>query len=299
MPSISESDVTINGLRIGRISVQDVMATPGPIPRVLFRIGLTLREPSHRPQHQHRPNAPFRLHDIRGEVRLQAHGSALAFLHWTDPQHLPQSSGEFNESQVELVCDLGPDRVERIEEVRAGGESVLHVALWPMIEDNEGSVLAQVNTLRLPIPIEKWLTILAAIQGSGTSLVEIPHPALGGPEFQYALSHLRDAKARVDRGDFDEAIGACRRALEGTGKALNLDLRAEALTPRLEGVLEVERAKSITSIITKLRALGSASIHRGSLSTEFLRADAQFVVACTAHAMALLARLFSHDRQSL
>lgn len=293
MPSLVESAIIVNSFSAGRSSVQDVFALPDSGSRLSIRLGIALNDD---PSHSFGPERParsFGLQDLLGEVRVEEHGKPLGLVYWVNRQGAPRSSPHFYESNVELACDFDISRLERFEDHRVGGEAIFWLSLWPTLDDGHGSIPAHIGVLRVVIPPNRWLEILGQLRGGLTELVEIPHPALAQPQFSNALAQLRDAKARVDRGDFDEAAVACRRALEGTATALNLTLTSEALESALAKLLDEERAKKVASIITRIREFGNKSAHRSEVSTGYLRADAQFVVACTAHAMALLSRLFS------
>lgn len=292
MPSLGEADIIVNSFRVGRATVLDVLAIPGGIPRLSFRLGIGLQDNPSNSFGSGRPAQAFWLHDLPGEVRLDEQARPLGVVHWVGRQHMPRSSQQFYESQVELAWDLDGARLEYLEDHRAGGEAIIWLSLWPLLEDAHGCIEGQVSGVKVTIPRDKWIVALGTLRACRIDLVEIPHPALAGAEFAKAVDQLRDAKSRVDRGDFDEAAVACRRALEGTFSALNLSLKAEDLEVTLAKVIDAERAKKLATIITRLKELGNISVHRSGISTDYLRAEAQFVVGCTAQAMALLARLF-------
>ena len=105
------------------------------------------------------------------------------------------------------MCDLDVSRVARIEERRGGKEALFGIALWPIIVDSLGHLDATIEVVRFNVPRDKWISVLADFQRTKYELVEIPYPSLEEPEFEASVGHLRDALARINSGDYDEAAG--------------------------------------------------------------------------------------------
>jgi len=257
----------------------------------MFRLGITLHES---PKDLFAPNRPiqgFEVRDLRGEVRLDEHQNVLGNLVWIGPRRYVRSTSYGSENYVETVCDLDRIRLERLEQYRAGREPILWLALWPTLVDGHGFLDCDINPIRATVPRDKWVSILATLADTRLALLEVARPALESPEFDAAVGHIRDARARVDRGDFDEAVAACRRAIESISNALNVGHKAAELEQALATLTDESRGKAYAGIVSRLKDLGGHTIHRPEASGRFTRAEAQFVVGAAEHTLALLATL--------
>lgn len=238
-----------------------------------------------------RPIQAFEVRDMRGELRLDEHANSVGYLHWAGQRHFVRSSSYGSENQIDLVCDLDALRIERIEEHRAGREAVFWLALWPSLVDNRGFLDSSVQTIRASIPRDKWVGVLGALTDARVTLLEITSPSLEAPEFDAAIGHLREARTRVDHGDFDESIACCRRAIEAIAKALNIGHEASDLEKALGAVSDEERGKAYAGIVSRLKGLANYAIHRSEAPGRYSRAEARFVVGATQHALSLVTGL--------
>ena len=188
-------------------------------------------------------------------------------------------------------------RLETIEEHRAGKETTLWLALWPTLVDAKGFLDCDIRPIRAQVPRDRWIALLAQLTGLHRTLVEVVLPSVRSPEFNAAVGHITEARSRVDRGDFDEAVAACRRAIESSLAALNVRNEAKALEENLARVTDARRANAYAGIVSRLKEFGNFAIHKPEAPGRYIRAEAQFVVAVTSYVMALLATLLRSDAQ--
>jgi hypothetical protein len=163
--------------------------------------------------------------------------------------------------------------------------------LWSTIVDGQGILDGQIQPIKTVVPRDRWLEFLGAQTGRRPALLEVTRPGLEAQQFDAAIGHVKDARFRIDRGDFDDAVAACRRAIEAISSALDVPGKPGALEAALAAVTDAKRAKAYAGIVARLKELGNFTIHRPEAPGGYARGEAQFVVAATEHAFALLAGL--------
>jgi hypothetical protein len=290
MSSFGEADIRINGSHIGRITVSGMRAAPAVFPRLILDLTVLLQD---RPGVSTEPPSvanQFELFGLSGELLLSDE-LVVGTLAWVGPRGVVRSTNYPAHAPLHLVCDLDSARLARIEEKRSGGPAQFRAVLWASLRDVSGTLNAVVDAFALNIPRDNWLRVLEGFQHTRYELVEIPYPGLEEPHFEAALSHLRDAINKTNRGDFDEAVASCRRAIESAATTLNIGHKAAELSAALTPVTDPKRADAYAGIIARLTALGNMTIHRRHAAGKFNRAEAQFIVATTAHGLALVAKL--------
>jgi hypothetical protein len=291
MTSFGENTLSVNSRIIGQVRVLDLYPGSALYPRLTIRLGITLHELPEEQFAKNRPIRNFEVRDLHGELRLDESTTALGLLHWAGPRRYVRSAPYISENQIDVVCDLDWHRLERIEERRAGGEAVIWVALWPSLTDAIAFLDCDIHPIRATIPRDRWLNLLAAFTGSRRTLLEVVHPAADAAEFQAALGHLQDADSRLARGDYDEALAACRRAIESVCTALSVPNEAEAIAAALEPRTDAKRARAYSGIVAQMKALGNLTVHRSEATALYTRAEAQFAIGVTQHVVGLLAAL--------
>ena len=278
-----------NSQIVGQARVLAVWHAPALFPRITFRLGVTLHE---RPADHFttgRPIQNYEMRDLAGELRLEEISHVVGSLQWAGPRRNVRSAPYASENQIDLVCDLDWSRLERIEERRAGGEAKFFVVLWPSLADGTGSLDCDAPAFRADIPRDQWLALLGQLGHVRRTVVEVAHVDVPAPEFDKALGHLNEASARVSRGDYDEAVASCRRAVESLCAALDVPNKAGALEAALEAATDERRAKAYAGIVSKLKELGNVTIHRAEAPPRFTRGEALFVVGSTQQVAGLLA----------
>lgn len=284
----------MGGRHVGRLAVVGVRAATALFPRLTFDFGVLLQESPGDSFEEGRPIQQFQLADLEGELFL-ANGQLVGSLRWCGPRSHARATTYPAETRIALVCDLDAMRVARVEEARAGADATFRAAFWLSLQDTKGDIAATLDAIHITIPREEWLKVIGGFLNTRYELVEIPYPALVEPEFEATVSHLRDGIAKINRGEYDDAVAACRRAIESLVATLDvghkgLELQA-ALTPHSDS----KRAEAYAGIISRIKALGNMTIHRRHALGKFTRAEAQFVVGTTAHSLALVARLLRRE----
>src|SRR3989442_563572 len=291
MSSFGENELLVISRIVGRIRVLDLSHASAVFPRLIVRLGIALHEDPKNEFSPGRPIQAFEVRDIHGELRLEEHAKVVGSLHWAGPPHFVRSSSYGAENQIELACDLDSLRIERIERHRAGREALFWLALWPSLVDAHGFLDCNIQPLRAAIPRDKWVGVLGSLTDARVTLLEVARPQLEAPEFDAAIGHLKQARTRVDHGDFDESVACCRRAIESITKALNIGHEAADLEKSLGAVSDEERGKAYAGIVSRLKGLANYAIHRSEAPGRYSRVEAQFVVGSTEHSLALLAGL--------
>lgn len=295
--SFGENELSVNSRTVGRLRVLDVYQGPALYPRLTFRLGISLQDHPADTFAPQRPIKDYEIRDLRGELRLEEGAKALGLLEWIGPRRYVRSAAYAFENQVEVVCNLDWARLETIEDHRAGQQSTLWLAFWPTLVDGRGFLDCDIRPVRAQIPRDRWIEVLAQLTGLRRTLIEVVLPTVHAPEFSAAVGHVEEARRRVDRGDFDEAVAACRRAIESMFAALNIRNDANALEKKLTGVTDARRGKAYAGIVSRLKELGNITIHRPEAPGSYVRAEAQFVLAVTSQVLALLATLLRPDTQ--
>jgi len=291
MSSFGEKELIVNSRIVGRIRILGIYAGQAVFPRLTFRLGVSLQDTPTELFAPGRPIQAYEIRDMRGELRLEENAKALGLIHWAGSRRYVRSSAGAYENQVEVVCDLDWIRIETFEDHRAGSEPVLWVALWPSLVDAHGFLDCDIGPIKAAVPRDNWLQVLSALTDSRREVLEVQRPVLESPDFDAAIGHLKESRTRVGRGDYDEAIAACRRAIESTVKALDVPSKPGAIEQALAAVTDDKRAKAYAGVVAKLKELANFTIHRHEAPGRYTRTEALFVVGATEHTIALLASL--------
>src|SRR5262249_41655241 len=124
------------------------------------------------------------------------------------------------EDQLELACDLDPWRLQALEDSRAGGTPVFWVQIWPVLFMSGRKMHTKVGPFRVEVPRDRWLAFLEGAEYGSFEVLEVRIPRDRQIVFQRAVEHLREARRKLSGGQFDDAVGYCRKAIE----ALAIDL---------------------------------------------------------------------------
>ena len=139
----------------------------------------------------------FELRDLLGELRLSEDREALGTVFWTGARRSVRSASHASESQISVVCELEPWKLELIEERRGGGPLTLWLVLWPTLVSGGTFLDAEARPVRMTIPREDWFEYLGRARRERVELLEIPLPALVVPELALAFELLRKARGLV------------------------------------------------------------------------------------------------------
>lgn len=291
MSSFGETDLLLGNRIAGRIRVLGVHSGKAIYPRFVLSISVSLHEYQETKIPPSLALQGYELRELTGELRLGENTSAVGPIRWSGTKKPIRSFPYPLDNNVEMVCDLDWARVEAIEEHRAGGEAIFWLALWPQVSNKTEIVDSEVRVFRIHVPRDKWITFLEQLTGLRRSLVEVVLPSIQSSEFSLAVGHINEGRARIDRGDFDESISSCRRAIESMTKALSIPNDAGSLEAKIASITDAKRAKAYAGIVSRLKELGNLTVHRSNAGPLYMRAEAQFVVATTGQMLALLATL--------
>ncbi len=292
MPSFGEIQLLAGSKIIGQIQVKNVYHPRAIFPRIVFQLGFTLVQQAQDASEEGLPEAEYEIRDCPGELRLEENGNVVGALEWTGAHRYIRSYPYHSENFVEFACDLDWARIDAIEEYRNGGEAKFWIALWPSLTSKRNnSTRCQARPIQIHIPRHKWNELLEKLTGLQRTLIEITAPSLSSAEFGVTIEHIKKAQGEISQGHFDEAIVSCRRAIEALFKALDMPNNAQKLEPILARITDAERAKEYVGILSRLKGLGNVTVHRDEADHIYMRAEARFAVATTAHFISLLATL--------
>lgn len=245
MSSFGEANIMLEIYNMGTVRVLALHSVTKLYPRLGVRLGITLRDGPE----QSGCRGTLTLTGITGELRLQRDSDAFGVLHWMEHRQTLRSSPHGIEEQVELVCELDPWRVERIERHRDGKEPLLWMQLWPQALGNEGYVQMNIDLVLVTPPRDRWIEFLNEVRDASLEAIEALYPVVFGGTFRAALQHTRKARRLIDTGQYDEAIACCRRAVEALQQELPrmvTDCRGLCRRQPMRGASKSIRGSSVT-----------------------------------------------------
>lgn len=193
-----------------------------------------------------------------------------------------------SDKQVELLAEVSSAQMLALEDLRAGDNVTLVVGL-------EG--VSYVGPLRDPIsaeiqhriPRSLWLDILKACKYRETMLIEVPvTDPEGSPALQKAAGHLREAQEAMGRGQWREAVGACRDVLEALSLEANDPDEVDGKWPEiLVRHKDLDRAARMRVVRRALKLLTHPARHvdEVTVNIEWQAEDARFALAVAAAAV--------------
>lgn len=278
MESIGEAEVQIETTIVGKVRVQHLSAVEALRPRISLRVGVDLN-PIHGSLYSgQEPPKQYWLTDLGGDLRVSEKGPSIGILQWVGPHREVRALPYPSESQIQLVCDVDPWTLERMEALRAGQDLALWVDLWPRLEHPGGYLSASIRGFRLSVPRSDWLRFLDGV-GYGTyELLELRIPDKGDELAHRSVEGIREAQRRLWAGDHGSALTECRKALE----ALETLSSGKGLEALLAGALHPERAKAYASIASKVKGVASLAVHDYGRSATFSRQEVSSLIRITA-----------------
>jgi hypothetical protein len=160
------------------------------------------------------PIFDFDLRDIRGELRLKENADTIGTVIPIGQRRAMKSGPTGNRHSLRLACDLTASRLEKIEAHRAGGVLLVWLELWPVLFRGTEQLDAKANVFRLEIPQHTWTHTLERL-GYGTyEIIEVRFDPSDAVRFKRALEHRREARAAIVAGQYDQAIGKGRLAID-------------------------------------------------------------------------------------
>ncbi|MHB0964281.1 MAG: hypothetical protein ACYC5V_13860 [Gemmatimonadaceae bacterium] len=289
MPSFGEAEVVVNSTIVGRIRITALYADPALYPRLVLKVSVGLRDvaPSVMqgvPQLQN-----YALTDLYGELRLGPAQEAVGPLSWCGDRRSIQSSGTGAETVVTCSCDLDAARLEQIERRRNGAAPRFFITLWPVLVSSEGRLHCQVPNIELLVPRETWLDFLRAAGSSEFEVLEVQYGPAEREYFKRGLAFVREAREKVGAGEYDDAVGLCRKVLEAAGHEHEAGKGIDALKALLERSASGKRGGEYAGIVTKLKQLAVDAHHDFGAPMTYSRAEAQFIIRVTESLLSLAA----------
>lgn len=215
-------------------------------------------------------------------VRVKVIGSPDCELGIARPdrtQTVRQTSTAYSE-QVWTMLPLNPHQLSAIEDSRDARDLTLGLTIHGDGGDGENVRAGFQADGRLVVPKSQWVEQLNAVGAADILLLEIPMPldALGGARAK-AAKQVRQAQAHIIAGNYAEAVGACRVALE------ELDVKAHPLNlfhgPGRDSMTKIERGQAMLAAI---RHYTHPPHHAGAET--YSRQDAKLALQVTAAAVA-------------
>jgi hypothetical protein len=285
------------------------MALSNVYPRLGVHVNCRLAQPTGGGHGQQIPE--FELQGLEGELRFQGSGEPIGSLFLVNRQRPLRSAAQAYDQPVQLACDLDYPRLAAVERERNGGSLRLLVALWPHLVTTTGSLHANVQPFGISIPQEVWTQLLERFGFGVYDIVEVRFTPDEGVRFRRALEHVREARAHLDGGRYDDAVGACRPALDAMFNELPAKTdgmqRGEGepttevapergyLQQLLSKATDDSRGERYAKLFSDLRNVTHLAHKTSRTGRHFSRAEALFVVRTTINLLALVGEL-THER---
>ena len=269
-----DGQVTIGHTLVGHVAVTNVAAVSALSPCIRFGLSWTLGHLV-RSGERNRKDA-YHLIDFGGELLMGTDDRCVGQLVRDGSRHPLRSLGYVDAQEGSVALDLGGNRLEQLEESRAGGVLTLKMRLWPRVEIDGATTDARVEELRLQIPRDDWIAAVGALTGDRIDVLEIRYSLMYAGQFKTSLTELRRARNAVERGDFDSAVVKARKAVtlmeESVRKSTGDDLKA-ALTD----TIDKRHADLYGAIVKRAKDMGNIAAHRAE-AREYTRVEALFAV---------------------
>lgn len=199
-------------------------------------------------------------------------------------------------SDIFFCLDLSALQIEKIEELRNGGDLNFRLMISAVVHPVAGEALAAHETgLSLEVNQRSWLDALAAAGYGRFLLFEIPFPNSRGDTTR-AVKDLEKAKEHYVLGHYDEAVAGCRKAIESLTADLDDESRVRAARDAYFTSRDLREDMSIGDRILFLREtirhLAHPAAHGGSRE-HYGRPEASLMLGSTA---AVIAHALSRNR---
>jgi len=238
----------------------------------------------------------FELRELAGELRLDESGEPVCEARSLGQRRPVRFPADSYEAQIELACDFDFPRLERLEQRRDGAAPRLWLALWPTVMADNTVLNAQVLPIPLLIPRDIWLEFLRRSGFAEYELLEIRYPAGSSEHLARAVGYLRDARSRIDAGDYASAAAACRKVIEAALEDSRSDGTGKDWNQILSRLTDDKRGTEYSGIAGRLKQLSGFAHHDYGSDVSFTRSDALFLVRCTHAFLVLVAHL--NERQA-
>jgi hypothetical protein len=239
----------------------------------------------------------FELLELKGALRTAETGPVVGSVHWAErPRRLHVFSFP-NEQHLKLICDLDHLRIERIEALRGSKPPTLWLQLWPTLLRDGELLEGEVRAISLQIPRDAWLEFLSRTRSDQYEVIEVRFRSEEAPAFKAAVGHVRTAQLKLDSGDPNAAVAACRLALDAIIDEnpripkVQRPEQTKALWALAEAGSHSKSVEQYRTMFSKLQQMTSAPHHNYGAGVGFKRSEAQFAIRTTEALVALLGDL--------
>lgn len=126
---------------------------------------------------------------------------------------VPFPAGSSHDNFHLHLLSLAPSQMEVIERVRAGQDIQLLLKLQGEVWRGHEFTNIQ-ETVSCPVSQSDWLKVLEQCEYGRSILFEVPLPASHAADAPAPAQYLQRAKTHFVKGHYDDAVAACRLALE-------------------------------------------------------------------------------------
>ncbi|MXX69444.1 MAG: hypothetical protein F4Y74_10835 [Gemmatimonadales bacterium] len=204
----------------------------------------------------------------------------------------PLRSLDYVQAQEGSVgLDLGEQRLERVEEHRAGGALTLKMQLWPHIELEGSTADARIQEIRIEVPRDDWIAVVSAGADESINLLEIRYHLAYADRYRSSLAELRRAREAVDRGDFDSAVIQARKAVTLMERAVE-SATGDNLVTVLTDRIDEEHARLYGGIVVRAKGMGNMTAHVPA-AREYTRVEALFAIRLATISLEVVAGLLA------
>lgn len=285
MPRLGEAHLAVQGTTIGAFWVESVYANSGFAPRLGLRIGCQLLNFPKDSLGRREGTIEYRIVDVRFQLHWQSEsGPEIGNPAYSGGSRDLRSADYGPDYQLNLVCPLNILTLERIEEERAGAPPFMALEVWPTLISSGGELMqGHVQAIRFEVPREMWLDFLAKSGYADFDVLEIRKIGTLGGSLTEAVRYTREAREIIHRGDANQAVALCRKALEAAAISGGGDLKET-----LAAAYDDRRADQYTRIIAALKQLAALKMHHYGSDVSFSRSEALFTVRMTEGVLVLL-----------
>jgi len=235
----------------------------------------------------------YRITNLSGELRADHLQKVVSVVCWPGAHQSLRSLSYSDSQETHLLADLDAERVERLEQYRAGGSLELWLQLWPRCETPSGVFLdSKVDCFIIRVPREDWLEVLVAFRKEYRVLLEVPMPRIVGELLPACAEEYRRAVDALDQGDYWASVVRCRKALDLMIGSLPGTNQKTKTRDFLSEIIDDSHAKIYDGIIASARRMGSEQVHSAN-ARQYSRAEALFAIRVTASSLELLGSFMS------
>jgi hypothetical protein len=238
----------------------------------------------------------LRITDLAGDLMVQERNHIGPLIGRMQASgDLPLETQTYQQDRVPaLAMALSRERVAAIEALRVGRDLGLRLVVTGQVEQVSTGEAERVRLeLNHTASQSDWVKVLDGMGYRKTLLLEIPMPADDAPEeLKQAVEHLRHAQDLMIRGEYRDAVGACRDVLQQMDTVLGDE--SDIPTPVrdwLNHTHEMDKAARVRLVRRALKSLTQPARHADLASTrvEWGPVDARAIVTIAAALMQLAA----------